>query len=57
MKYNAKSGGPRKRSYEKVTAKQMKEALTAALKRRGEVPWKFGTGKEKPRAHDEMDRA
>jgi hypothetical protein len=48
MKNNAKSGGARKRNYERVTAKQMKEAITAALKRRGEVPWKFGPAKKKP---------
>jgi hypothetical protein len=47
MKNNAKSGGARRRNYEKVTAKQMKEAVSAALKRRGEVPWKFGRAKKK----------
>jgi hypothetical protein len=45
MRNKIKSGVARK-SYERVTAKQMKEALNPALKRRGEVPWKFGTAKK-----------
>jgi hypothetical protein len=36
-----------RRNYERGTAKEMRDALSAALKRRGEVPWKFGTGKKK----------
>jgi hypothetical protein len=47
MKHKVKCGVARKSS-ERGTAKEMKEAVTAALKRRGEAPWSFGRAKKKP---------